>query len=164
MASITSASPLVQQAKAVVAFPATVPSSADPLWINLQYYERVTAFILVKNATTVTGSAVTLEQATDTEGADSKALGFSEMFATLDTDAADNQQSTVVAADTFTTLATDNDSALYQIEIAKSDLDTANGFDCFRVALGNAVASTIGVMYLLWPPVTGGVIPSAIVD
>jgi len=132
--------------------------------VSLRYHERVTFLISVENATTVTGSAITLQQATDVDGTDEKAQSFTEMHANIDTEAADALKPTVVASNTFTTDATNSKSLLYAIEIDKDDLDTANGFDCIRVALGNVVAATVTVIAILWPVTTSGVNPSVIVE
>lgn len=164
MGSVTSTADLATQAKSILAFPSAVPSAAVLPWISLQYYERATVYVAVANATTVTGSAVALEQAEDVQGTSSKTLAFADMYANEDTDTADHQALTTVLSNTFTTEATDNRNLLYQIEIEKTDLDTANDFETFRVTLGNAVAATVTVVVMLWPPVTAGVIPSAIVD
>lgn len=149
-----------------------VPSSTVPLYVNLQWYDKATILISAKNSTTVTGSAITLLQATDVAGSGEKALSFVEMFENLDTEAGDGLNATAVVADTFTLDSTDNANLLYAIELTKADdLDTANGFDCVRVGVGNAVAQSITIMTILWPPTlqVGNVSgtfanPSAMVD
>lgn len=164
MGSVTSTSALAAQAKSIHALAAQVPSSAVLPWISLKYYERATIYIAVHNATTVTGSAVTLSQATDTAGSDSKALAFANMYANEDTANQDYQTLTTVASNTFTTDSTNDAELLYQIEIDADDLDTANDFNALKVNIGDATAATISVIVVLWPPITAGVIPSAIVD
>jgi hypothetical protein len=52
-------------------------------------------------------------------------------------------------SNTFTTDATNSKSGFYIIEVDTDSLDRDNGFDCFQVTTGNAVAATIEVSYIL---------------
>ncbi|MDO9007227.1 MAG: hypothetical protein Q7U80_03300, partial [Thiobacillus sp.] len=117
--------------------------------VSLTGFTRRTIGSAVDYAATVTGCAITLKQATAVAGTGEKALGFAKMYANLDTAASDTLAETAVTSDTFTTLTTDNKNALYVIEVAASDLDVANGFDCVRVdalLMANAVGF---VQYIL---------------
>lgn len=142
---------LVDSAKVVTGLAPVVPSSATPDYVSLKDYGHLTAIITVKNATTVTGSAITLKQATAVAGTGEKALSFTSVWQNIDTAAAggDALTETAVASDTFTTNATNSKDLLYVIEVDASQLDINNGFDCIRVGTGNAVAATVSVMYVL---------------
>lgn len=125
-------------------------TNGDCDYVSLKNFDRLTIILAVDNgATAVTGTAITLKQATDVAGTGEKALGFTKMFANLDAAASDTLVETAVTSDTFTTLTTLNKNALYVVEIAASDLDVTNGFDCVRVdALSMADAVGI-VQYIL---------------
>jgi len=156
---------LVQTAKIVTGLDSIVPSSSTPDYVSLKNYGKLTAVILVKNATTVTGSAITLKQATAVAGTSEKALSFSTVWANTDTGATDTLVKTTVSSDTFTTDATNSKNLMYVIEVDAADLDVANGFDCVRVGTGNATAATVTVLYLLRSPrYAQATLPSAIVD
>lgn len=136
--------------KVIVALSNTDPSSSTPRRVSLKAYERCTAIISVLNATTVTGSAITLWQGTDIANADSneKALGFTTVYENLDVVAnPDTLTATAVSGNTFTTLSTNSKEALYVIEVDPSSFD--EGFDIFRVGTGNGAATTLTVIYVL---------------
>lgn len=143
---------LIDQAKIVYASPiigALATTNGDCDYVSLKDYARCTIVIAVDNATTVTGGAITLKQATAVAGTGEKALSFSTVYANTDVAASDTLVETAVASNTFTTDTTDNKNLLYVIELKAEDLDVANGFDCVRVdslLMANAVAS---VQYIL---------------
>jgi len=133
-----------------------VPSSASPAWISLKNAEAVGVLIEVQNATTVTGSAITLNQATDVSGTNSKALAFTDYYKINDLAAADAPWTRAVAAsNTFTTDATNSKNSYYFIPVDPASLDVANKFNCLQVGVGNATASTVGAHYLLRPKNAG---------
>lgn len=140
---------LSQKFKTVVGLPPRTPSTSTPDYVSLKNVLRMLAIITVDNATTVTGSAITLKQATAVAGTSEKALAFSTVYANTDIDAGDTLTETAVASNTFTTDATDNKNLLYVIDIDPASLDTNNGFDCVRVGTGNATAAVVSVTYLL---------------
>ena len=156
---------LVETHKIVNALGAVVPSSSTPDYVSLKDCTHLTAIISVKNATTVTGSAITLKQATAVAGTSEKELAFSKVWANTDVGASDALVETAVTSNTFTTNSTNSKELLYVLEVDAADLDTNAGFDCVRVGTGNATAATVSVTYLL-----GGARyqqatpPSAIVD
>lgn len=143
---------LTDKAKVVFASPiigALATTNGDCDYVSLKGYDRCTIVIAVDNATTVTGGAVTLKQATAVAGTGEKALAFSKMWANLDAAAGDTLTETAVTSDTFTTLTTDNKNLLYVIEVKAEDLDVANGFDCVRVDV-LSMANAVGfVQYIL---------------
>lgn len=156
---------LAEMAKVVTAFGPAVPSSASPDWVSLKNYSKLTILIQALNATTVTGSAVALEQATAVAGTSSKALAFDTVRRNIDTAAGDTLTAAAVTSDTFTTDSTNSKGLMYVIEVDAADLDVDGGFDCVRVTLGDATAATISATYVLWPARYGSATPpSAIVD
>lgn len=126
------------------------PSSSTPDYVSLKGYKRCTAYIIVDNGATVTGSAITLKQATAVAGTSEKALAFDRMKANEDTGASSALVETAVTSNTFTTDTTDNKNLLYVVDIPVDNLDVANGFDCVRVGTGNATNTVLSVLYVLW--------------
>lgn len=157
---------LLEIAKPVVGLSNTTPSTSTPDYVSLKLYHRIRVTIIVKNATTVTGSAITLKQATAVAGTGEKALAFSVMWANIDTGAGDTLTETAVTSDTFTTDSTNSKELMYVMEIEAADLDIANNFDCIRAGTADATAATLTVLYDLFPAkyaaTAGG--PSAIID
>lgn len=162
---ITPSSLLSEFAKIVTGLPPILPSTSTPDYVSLKNYSRCTIVILADNATTVTGSAITVKQATAVAGTGEKAVSFAKMYANVDTDATDTLVETAVTSDTFTTDATNNKNLLYVIEIDEGDLDIDGGFDCVRLGTGDATASVLSVLYILWPAkYAKSVPPSAILN
>jgi hypothetical protein len=156
---------LAEEAKLVFALPPAVPSSAAPTYVSLKNYERIAIIVLVKNATTVTGSAITLKQATSVAAAGEKALAFTTAKRNIDTGAADALADFTVSSNTFTTDATNSKNLMYVIEVKADDLDVNNGFDCVKVGVGDATAATVAVLYALrGAKYATNPLPSAIVD
>lgn len=141
--------PLVHQHKIVTGLAPITPSTSTPDYVSLKDYSHLTILIIADNATTVTGSAITVKQATAVAGTSEKAVSFSTMWANTDTAASDTLVETAVTSDTFLTDATNNKNLLYVIEIDASDLDVDNGFDCVRAGTGDATATVLSVIYIL---------------
>ena len=141
----------------VEALAPVTPSSASPNWINLKLVKGCQVVLSVKNATTVTGSAITLRQATDTSGTSAKALAFSSMLVNADTatNGGPSWTNTAVTSNTFTTTSTNSKNALYVIDVDNTSLDKNNGFTCLQVALANATATTISAIYVVEPDYGG---------
>ena len=133
------------------------PTSAAPNWLNLKLVKGCQVLISVKNGTTVTGSAITLNQAKDVSGTGSKALAFSSVLVNADTatNGGPSWTNTAVASNTFTTTATNSKNAMYLIDVDNSSLDKNNGFSCLQVGVANAVNTTISVVYVLEPDYGG---------
>jgi len=140
---------LIDQGKFVIGLDSVVPSTSTPDYVSLKNANRLTVIILVKNATTVTGSAITLKQATAVAGTGEKALAFDTVYQSIDTAASDTLVKTAVTSNTFTTNATNSKNLMYIIEVKASDLDIANGFDCVRAGTADATAATVTVLYYL---------------
>lgn len=143
---------LTDIAKVVVGCPpaALTSTAGDGDYVSLKNFDRATIILSVDNATTVTGGAITLKQATAVAGTSEKALSFSKMWANTDVGAGDTLTETAVTSDTFTTSTTNDKNLLYVMEVKASDLDVANGFDCIRIdsaSMANAVGSVIYVLH-----------------
>lgn len=152
---------LSEQVKVVTGLLSTVPSTSTPDYVSLKNYERCMVLIQVKNATTVTGSAITLKQATSVAAGSEKALAFTKAYRNIDTADADALAEFAVTSNTFTTDSTNSKNLMYVIEVKGEDLDVNNGFDCIRVGTGDATAATVSVTYLLFGakfPTTGSAI------
>jgi hypothetical protein len=141
-----------EHAQIVYALPSVAaPTGVTPTRVTLKACEKVTAVILVANASTVTGSIITLLQSTKVAGTGEKALAFTNVRVNLDVSVNDTLVDTAVVSNTFTTTVVNSKNAMYVVDVKDSDLDTANNFCVFRVGVGNAVATTITVFYILWP-------------
>ncbi|OAI29449.1 hypothetical protein A1351_23340 [Methylosinus sp. R-45379] len=143
---------LSEQGAIEVALSNTTPSSTSPRRFSMKGYSRCTIIITALNATTVTGSAITLKQATDIANvnSDEKALSFTKVWRNVDRGASNTLAEAAVASDTFTTDSTNSKELEYQIEVKAEDLDVDNGFDCLRVGTGNAVATTLSIVMIFW--------------
>lgn len=126
------------------------PSTSTPDYVSLKGYDGMVAYIVVDNGNTVTGSAITLKQATAVAGTSEKALAFATMYANIDTGAASALTLTTVTSDTFTTDTTNAKNLLYVIDVPIASLDIANGFDCVRVGTGDAANTVVAVLYVLY--------------
>lgn len=158
---------LIEQAKLVTGIASVVPSTTTPDYVSLRNYGRCTIVILVKNATTVTGSAITVKQATAVAGTSEKAVAFTKAYRNIDTAAAggDALEEFAVTSDTFTTDSTNSKNLLYVIEITEGMLDVAGGFDCIRLGTGDATAADVTALYILWPAkYSKSIPPAAITD
>ena len=156
---------LHEQAKIVYGLGPQTPSTSTSDFVSMKGYERASVIITALNGSTVTGSAITLNQAQDVANTAGKALAFSTQYANTDCAATDTLVETAVTSNTFTTSTTNSKQLMHVIDIKGSDLDVANGFDCFAVKLATAVNSTISVVIVLYPARFGKATPlTAIVD
>jgi len=133
----------------------------DCAYVSLKGYRKATIVIDVLNATTVTGGTVTLKQATAVAGTSEKALAFSRMLANVDVAAGQAMTETAVSSNTFTTDTTNSKRLRYIIEVDAEQLDSANGFDCFRVDVTGMASATGTVGYILWGARYSGASPMA---
>ena len=158
---------LIEQAKIVQGLGPVAPSASTPDFVTMKGAPRLTILIPVKNGATVTGSAISLTQAQDVSNTGGKTLAFTTAYRALNTGPGGNTDvlaSFAVAANTFTTDATNTTDNLYAIEVLETDLDINNGFDCVRCNTGNSVNATLAVVYVLYPAkFAGPALPSAIV-
>lgn len=118
----------------------------DTKYVSLKGYRKVRVTIDILNGSTVTGSTITLKQATAVAGTSEKALGFTRMLANIDYAAGQVMTETAVTSNTFTTDTTNSKLLRYVIDVDSDSLDTAGGFDCFRVdctGAANTLASCV---------------------
>lgn len=142
---------LTELAKIVNGLNQTVPSTSTPDYVSLKLYPNCTILIKVSNTTTVTGSAITVKQATNVGGGDEKPLAFTKARRNLDPANTDTLSSFDVTNNTFTTDATNNASLMYVLDVRPDMLDVANGYDCVRLGTGDAVNASVSALYVLWP-------------
>jgi len=142
------------------------PSSSTPDYISLKDYASVEVLIVVDNGATVTGSAITLKQATAVAGTAEKALPFTRYFANLNTAASTVLVNTTATSNTFTTATGNTLNLMYRIPMQPSMLDADGGFDCLRAGTGDAVNAVVGVYYLCVPKYGGNAVlmPAGITD
>lgn len=125
------------------------PANSSPDYVSLKNHSKVAIIIDVDNGATVTGSAITLKQATAVAGTNEKALAFTKYWANTDTGASDTLTETTASSNTFTTGNTNNKNLQYVIEVDANDLDVANNFDCIRAGTANGANMVLGVTYVL---------------
>lgn len=140
---------LLDKGKVVTGLAPITPSSSTPDYVCMCGFSKLTVILIVDNGATVTGSAITLKQATAAAGTGEKALGFSKVWQNIDTGADSDLDETDVTSDTFTTDDTDNKNLLYQIEVDESDLDMDNDFNYVRVGTGNGANMVLAALYIL---------------
>lgn len=146
------------QATAIAALATT---AGDAAFVSMKGYERCCIIIDVTNGSTVTGGAVTLVQAKEVAGTTTKALGFTRMLANTDVAAAQTLVETAVSGDTFTTNTTNSKRLRYVLDVAASDLDGQNGYDCLRVDVASMANATGMVSYILYGAKYSGMSPMA---
>ena len=143
---------LHEQAKIVYGLGPQTPSTSTSDFVSMKGYERASVCIVALNgAAGITGSAITLNQATDVSNTSGKALAFSTQYANTDCAASDALVETAVTSNTFTTSTTANKQVMHIIDIKSTDLDVANGFDCFAVKAATAVNTTLSIVITLYP-------------
>jgi hypothetical protein len=142
---------LDEQVNTVVAAAGLLLTSTlgDTTYVSLKNYAKCRIIISIADGTTVTGSTITLKQATAVAGTGEKALGFTRMLANVDYAASKTMTETAVVANTFTTQVVNSKDSLYIIDIDASDLDVAGGYDCLRVdGTGHAATASRGCVVL----------------
>ncbi len=148
---ISSNAMLHEQAKIVYGLGPQTPSTSASDFVCMKGYDRCSVQIMSLNGTTVTGSAITLNQAKDVANTSGKALGFSTQYANVDCGATDTLVETAVTSNTFTTNTTNSKLLMNVIDVKATDLDVANGFDCFCVKAATAVNATLSIQFILYP-------------
>lgn len=156
---------LVEGAKLVTGLAPILPSTSTSDIVSMKNYDRLAIIIIGDNATTVTGSAITLSQCTDVAAGGAKTLAFTKQWANIDTAASDTLVETAVVSNTFTTTAVNDKNYLHVIELKASDLDVAGGFDCVRVNAATGVATVLSIIFVLYNSrYKKATPPSAIID
>jgi hypothetical protein len=134
----------------------------DTTYVSMKGYRRLQIIISIADGTTVTGTAVTLQQATAIAGTGEKPLAFTRMLANTNYAASKAMVETAVSNNTFTTQTTNSRDSVYIIDVDADDLDVAGGFDCVRVdATGHAATASRGcvVLYNLYGARYSGLSP-----
>lgn len=156
---------LAEQCKIVTGYGPGTPSTTVADYVCLKNYDKLTVIIQALNGSTVTGSAITLHQATAVANTGEQALAFSTMHANVDTAATDTLVETAVTSNTFTTNTTNSKGLMYVIDIPADSLDVADGYDCVCVKAATAVNTTLSITYILsGAKHAKATPPSAIVD
>lgn len=121
----------------------------DTTYVSMKGYRRCQIIIVIADGTTVTGTAITLKQATAIAGTSEKALAFTRMLANVDYAASKVMTETAVTNNTFTTQTVNSKDSVYIIDVDADQLDMANGFDCIRVdGTGHAATASRGCVVL----------------
>ncbi|MBP7625260.1 MAG: hypothetical protein KA763_14950 [Xanthomonadales bacterium] len=122
---------LDEQVQTVVAAAGLLLTSTlgDTTYVSMKNFARARITIVIADGTTVTGSAITLKQATAIAGTSEKALAFTRMLANTDYAASKTMVETAVTSNTFTTQTENSKDSVYIIDVDASDLDIAGGFD-----------------------------------
>lgn len=134
----------------------------DTTYVSMKNFRKLTIIVSIADGTTVTGSTITLKQATAVAGTGEKALAFTRMLANVDYAASPTMVETAVTSNTFTTQTTNSLDSVYILEVDSEMLDTANGFDCVRLdGTGHAATASRGVsvVYILTGPRYSGANP-----
>lgn len=157
---------LDEQVKTYVAASGLLLTSTlgDTAYVSLKGYRKIQIMIYIADGTTVTGSTITLKQATAVAGTSEKALAFTRMLYTADYPTTLPAETAVVAS-TFTTQTVNSKDSMVIIEVDSEALDVANGFDCIRVdGTGHAATASRGcvVVYNMFGARYSGA--SALVD
>lgn len=153
----------IEQAKVIMALFDITPSASVPSRVSLKGYERATFLVYAKNATTVTGSAITLKQSKTVAGGSEKPVTFTKAWRNIDLAAGQELAEFAVTSNTFTTDNTNSKNLLYVIEVTPDMLDADGGFDVVGVGTADATATAVTVIGILWPARYGAA-PSAMVN
>lgn len=129
-----------------------VPSSETCLGAKLTDGRKCAFVIFAENATTVTGSDITFEQATALNFSTKKAIVPTRGMRCVDVAAAGAKLSLFdIAAGEFTPQAVDSKKSVYLVEFDASELDFDNGYICVRPVVGDATAQTLTVVGFVYP-------------
>lgn len=139
---------LSEQSESIIAAQGLLLTSTlgDTKYVSMKNYRKCRITIMIADGTTVTGSTITLKQATAVAGTNEKPLAFTRMLANEDVVVSQVMTETVVTANTFTSQTVNSKDSKYVIDLESTMLDTNAGFDCFRVdGTGHAATSSRGV-------------------
>lgn len=140
------------------------------LWVDLELYSHVAFLVVANNGTSVTGAAITINQAQDTAGTGSKALAFNNYFAAsggfaAQATSADAWSQVTGVSGTFTTATTASTRLAYLIEVHDTDLDLTAGFRTVALSIAAGAANTTFTVVAIATPRFGGnaaIMPSAL--
>jgi len=138
----------------VFGFGAAAPSSSTVQRFSMKNFQRASVLIF-QNKGAANGSAIALKQAKEVDDNPSveKVLEFTKAYRSLAVGSqaapVNNWAEFTVAANTFTTDATNGTRDAYMIDIKAEDLDIDGGFDVVEVEIGNAASNVLAVVILL---------------
>jgi len=127
-------------------------------WVCMKNYGHCTVILYAAVGTTGSDPVITLDQATDVSGTDTKALNIDEIYhkvGTLLSTVSAFTRVTQTAGDGYDShpIAGAETENIIVIEVDRDDLDADNGFDCLNVAVAQMGAAKIGcVLYILSEP------------
>jgi len=145
---------MIEKQHVVQAVPPSGSPASTERGVSLKGYDHVSVIINIDNATSVTGTTITLKQGTavGTQGSGltgDKALEFDWVYKCENCASTDTLTKTAVTSDTFDSITTNNLNLLYVIEVDAETLDTENDFDCFRVDVTGNANSDVSATYVL---------------
>jgi hypothetical protein len=153
---------LIDEAQVVSAFLPVNTQSGNNVgdWISLKNYRNVAVIFHKAVGSANDDPLISFFQATDVAGGDEKVLtkctGYhKKQGASLATIGAFTEVSQSVAATVQLDATAAESAGLYIFSFADSDLDVANGFDCFKVEVadtGAAGAQLASLLYVLTNP------------
>lgn len=158
--------------------PADIDSAAvTGGYVSLKNFNRMLVLVYAGDGTATSGDlTVSLYQASDVSGTGAKVLNALETgriftkqhassFATVGTWTKETQ---AVADEQYTDATSGEQVNLWALEIAASDLDADNGFDCVRADIAaTSSAKIVSGLYILGEPKQAGapeLMPSVIAD
>lgn len=139
-------------------------------WVSLKGYERCAIILVGKVGTSGTDLTVTLNQAQNVAGLNSKALtAITHVDTKEGADLLAIGQYTGVdqaAASTYTFANNEQLDQIYVLDIQGTDLDKDNNYDCLQISVNQgSAAKLITALYALYDPKFGSdPLPSAIID
>lgn len=130
----------------LLAYGPAVPASAAPKYCNLKNADNLEVVVEGLNgAAGVTGSAITLTQATNSSGSNAKALSFAVHYAAEDASNTTVPVQVATVNSTFTTTNTASKAYVYRIPVRPAMLDVNGGFCYLGVGVANAANTTLKV-------------------
>ena len=157
------ASGLAETVRFVTGLAPITPSTSTPDYVSLKNYGGVTVIISVDNATTVTGSAITLKQATAVAGTGATAMvAVQPIWKNADVSSTDTLVKSSDAVSIAATAGTTNQELI--MEVLPERL--AAGYDCIAATLSDSSQATnfVTVTYRIETKYPQATPPAAITD
>lgn len=139
---------LHENAKVLNAFPPkdTTGAAANSLWVTMKNAKRLTFIIAVGDRAGATTPDITINQATSSAGAGSKALNYDEAFIGVQSQSADALTLTASDGDSVPLSASDNSLTL--ISIRDDMLDINNGFQWVQCSVASPGANACPIVII----------------
>jgi hypothetical protein len=146
---------LAEHCKFVTGLAPIADATGTTDYVSMKGCDRCTVVVMVDNGTTVTGSAITLTQATAVAGTGAKVVSGSldtrGGWKCIDTAAGDTLSALTVSSAAFTTDTTNAKNGIYIVDVLAEDLDVAGGFDCLSAVNASGANLVMSILYILWP-------------